>query len=70
MKEKFLQHPVKKNEIGDEFYFDELWNGSGDADELLESRTISTDNENILEFMVIEQNEDAAKTLVEITDIR
>ena len=39
--------------IGGKYYFGELWDGNGDGEELLESCSISLDNENVVYFKVI-----------------
>lgn len=56
-------------EVGAELYFGQLWDGNGDGEELLESGTISMDNENVVAFEIIKQNDDILNTLVKVTDI-
>lgn len=56
-------------EIGQEYYFGQLWDGNGDGDELLESGTVSPDGENVIAFDVIENADDPLETLVKVTDI-
>lgn len=60
------EHEVK---IGEELYFGEIWDGEGDGEELLQSGAISPDNENVISFEVVEENEDILNTLVRVTDI-
>lgn len=56
-------------EIGKKYYFGELWDGNGDGDDLLESGSVSPDNENVVEFEVVEQDENVLNALVRVTDI-
>lgn len=56
-------------EIGQEYYFGQLWDGNGDGDEFLESGTVSPDGENVIAFEVIENADDPLETLVKVTDI-
>ena len=57
-------------EIGQEYYFGQLWDGeNGDANELLESGAVSPDEENVIAFEVIEKSDNPLETLVKVTDI-
>lgn len=56
-------------EIGQEYYFGQLWDGEGDGEELLESGAISPDEENVVAFEVIEKSDNPLETLVKVTDI-
>ena len=57
-------------EISQKYYFGQLWDGQdGDADELLDSGTVSPDNDNVVAFDIVEKSGDPLKTLVKITDI-
>lgn len=56
-------------EIGQEYYFGQLWDGEGDGEELMESGAISPDNESTVAFEVAEKAEDLAQTVVRVTDI-
>ena len=56
-------------EIGQEYYFGQLWDGEGDGEELLESGTVSLDEENVVAFEIVENADDPLKTLVKVTDI-
>ena len=56
-------------EIGQEYHFGQLWDGEGDGEELLESGTVSPDNESVVAFEVAEKAEDLAQTVVRVTDI-
>lgn len=57
-------------EVGQEYYFGQLWDGeNGDAEELLESGAVSPDEENVVAFKVIEKSDNPLETLVKVTDI-
>ena len=56
-------------EIGQEYYFGQLWDGEGDGEELLESGTVSPDEENVVVFEIVENADDPLKTLVKVIDI-
>lgn len=69
---KTLSYVLGKSEeikIGQEYYFGQLWDGEGDGEELIESGTISPDNENTVAFEVLEKAEDLSQTVVRVTDI-
>ena len=55
--------------VGGKYYFGQLWDGNGDGEELLESGSISPDNDNVVSFDILDRDDDILKTLVEITDI-
>lgn len=55
--------------IGETYYFGQIWDGNGDGEELLNSGSVSPDNENVVEFQIIEEREDILETLVKVTDI-
>lgn len=55
--------------IGMEIRFSELWDGNGDGEELLESGSISPDNENIVAFTIVEECANILGTVVTVTDI-
>lgn len=60
----------KEIEIGQEYYFGQLWDGqSGEANELLESGAVSPDEENVVAFEVTEKAQNPLETLVKVTDI-
>ena len=59
----------RKIEIGQEYYFGQLWDGEGDGEELLESGTISPDGENVVAFEIVEKAMNPLETLVKVTDI-
>ena len=59
----------EKIEIGKEYYFGQLWDGEGDGEELLQSGSVSPDNENVVAFEILEENSDILRTLVKVTDI-
>lgn len=56
-------------EIGQEYHFGQLWDGEGDGEELLESGTVSPDEENVVAFEIVENADDPLETLVKVTDI-
>lgn len=57
-------------EIGMTVRFGELFDGdSDDVDELLEDGTVSADNENVVEFEIVERDDNWLDTLVKVTDI-
>lgn len=55
--------------INGEYYFGQLWDGNGDGVELMNSGSISLDNENVVAFKVVERADDICKSIVKITDI-
>ena len=65
---KTLSYVLGKSEeikIGQEYYFGQL----GDGEELIESGTISPDNESTVAFEVTERADDLAQAVVKVTDI-
>lgn len=57
-------------QIGQEYYFGQLWDGEGDGEELLESGAVSPDNENVVAFEILERDpDDICDTIVRVTDI-
>lgn len=66
-------YTVETNEeikVGETYYFGDLWDGDGDGRELLESGAISPHNdENVVEFESVDEDEDVLKVLVKVTDI-
>lgn len=60
----------KEIEIGQEYYFGQLWDGeTGGAEELLESGTVSPDEENVVAFEIVKTSGDPLQTVVKVTDI-
>ena len=55
--------------VGNEYCFGQLWDGEGDGELLLESGSVSPDNENVVEFEIVEKDEDILKTLVKVINI-
>lgn len=55
--------------IDKKYYFGQLWDGEGDGEELLESGSISLDNENVVAFEIVEKAENIDETLVKVTEI-
>lgn len=56
-------------EIGQEYYFGQIWDGEGDGEELLESGAVSPDGESVVAFEAIEKSNDPLEALVKVTDI-
>ena len=66
----YVSGQKREIEIGQEYYFGQLWDGeNGDANELLESGTVSPDEENVVAFEVVEKAQNPLETLVKVTDI-
>lgn len=59
----------KEIKVGEEYYFGELWDGNGDGQELLESGAVSIDDEHVVTFEIVEEDEDILNTLVKVADI-
>ena len=55
--------------INKEYYFGQLWDGNGDGEELLESKTISPDGENIVAFEVVKKADNMLETVIRVTDM-
>lgn len=55
--------------IGMEVRFAELWDGDGDGQELLDSGSVSPDNENVVAFKISKSAQDVLDTIVCVTDI-
>lgn len=55
--------------IDKNYYFGQLWDGEGDGEELLESGSVSLDNENVVAFEIVEKAENIDETLVKVTEI-
>jgi hypothetical protein len=59
-------------EVGEEYYFGQLWDGNGDEEELLESGAIAVyqdGEEYIVDFEILEPADDILQTRVKITGI-
>lgn len=59
-------------EAGKEYYFGQLWDGSGDGEELLESGAIAVyqdEEEYIVDFEILESAEDILQTRVKVIGI-
>lgn len=59
-------------ESGKEYYFGQLWDGSGDGEELLDSGAIAVyqdGEEYIVDFEISESAEDILQTRVKVTGI-
>lgn len=55
--------------IDEDYYFGQIWGGDGDGEELLDSGSISPDNENVVAFEVVERAEDICKSIIKVIDI-
>lgn len=69
----YIYGTIEEIEIDKGYYFGQLWDGNGgngEGKKLLEDGTISPDNENVVEFEIVEPDEDIMKTLVKVTCIR
>ena len=56
--------------VGEKYYFGQLWDGNGDGEELLESGSISPDNENVVDFKILEKDtENILESLIEVTSL-
>ena len=59
-------------EVGEEYYFGQLWDGNGDGEELIESGAIAVyqdGEEYIVDFEIIEPAENILQTVVKVTGI-
>ena len=69
---KTLSHDKASEEkiiVRGKYYFGQLWDGSGDANNLLDESSVSPDNINIVEFKIIQRNENPLDSVVKVTDI-
>lgn len=67
---EFIKGFREEIKIGGEYFFGQLWDGcSGDVEELLESGSVSPDEENIVAFDIVERNDNSMDTIVRVTDI-
>lgn len=56
--------------IGGEYFFGQLWDGCiGDVEELLESGSVSINEENTVAVDIVERDDDSMDTIVRVTDI-
>lgn len=66
----YILGKIEEIEIDKEYYFGQLWDGDdGDAEELLESGSVSLDNENMIAFEIVEKADDPLETVVKIIDL-
>lgn len=59
-------------EVGEEYYFGQLWDGDGDGEELIESEAIAVyqdGEELIIDFEILEPAEDILQTRVKVIGI-
>lgn len=65
----YILDQERKIEIGQEYYFGQIWDGEGDGEELLESGSVSPDDENVVAFKIVKTADDLLQTVVKVTDI-
>lgn len=64
----YIKATEEEIKVGNEYYFGQLWDGSGDGEELLESGSVSPDNENVVAFEIVTKDSNIMDTTVKITD--
>lgn len=62
----YILSEIEEIKIGSIYYFGQLWDGNGDGRELLEIGEVSPDDENIVVFEIVEENEDILQTTVKV----
>lgn len=66
----YILGQIEEIQIGQEYYFGQIWDGeTGDAEELLESGTVSPDEENVVAFTIVKTSDDPLQTVIKVTDI-
>lgn len=66
----FVLGTEEEIQVGKNYYFGQIWDGeSGDAEELLKSGTVSPDEENAIEFEIVEKADNPMETVVKIIDL-
>lgn len=64
-------HGNREIKIGEEYEIQELWDESGDLEELLEDGSSSPNNMNVVEFDIVDTDvRYICNTIVRVTDIR
>lgn len=71
----YIRGSEEEIKVGGEYYFGQLWNGNGDVEELLESGAIAVwdsveEVEYIIDFDVVESDENLMDTIVKVNCIR
>ena len=60
----------KEIRVGKEYELRELWEGEfGDVEDILKCGTVSPDEENVVAFEIVEEDNDPMFTTVKVTDI-
>lgn len=71
----YIRGSEEEIKVGGEYYFGQFWNGNGDVEELLESGAIAVwdsvgEEEYIIDFNVVESDENIMDTIVKVNCIR
>lgn len=71
----YIKGTIEKIKIGKSYYYGQLVNGDGDLDELLQSGCVAvydekSEEEKIVEFKILENNQNILDTLVMVLEIR
>lgn len=69
MTKLYVENLNRELEVGEVVRVYDIWDETGDLEELVESGSISPDNENVIAFEIVEENEEIGESLVKITDI-
>lgn len=60
----------KEIRVGKEYELRELWDGEfGDVEDILKCGTVSPDEENVVAFEIVEEDNEPMFTTVKVTDI-
>ena len=65
----YLNERIEEIEIGKTYFLGQLWDGNGDGLEILESCSVSPDNENVVAFEIIEVADGGLQAIVRVIDI-
>ena len=65
----YILGQIEEIQVGQEYYLGQIWDGEGDGEELLESGTVSPDEENVVAFEIVKTEDDPLQTVVKVTDI-
>lgn len=65
----YVRGNIEEIEIGEKYYFGQLWDGNGDGEELLASGAISPDGKNVVFFTIFDAVDNIMNTLVTVTSI-
>ena len=71
--ESYIKGTDETLEVGEKYYFGQLWDGNGDGQELLESGQTTVydeeENDHVCNFEVIKKEEDVSESVVLIKSI-